>query len=317
MKNTFHQRNTTLQLEDGVSVGKWRYFKVAKNLVRTFVRRRMDWSIGIYIGESPINFDSPKNISNPVLSAKHVTDVPANFVADPFMVRENGTWYMFFEVLNGRDNKGDIGLAISHDGFKWNYSIRLYKAVDFPTKWSFVKTLLDGADYVDSSVFNYKGMWWMFSTSPKSDILRLYYANDLMGTWIEHPKSPLIEGNINIARPGGRVIVRDEKIFRYTQDDEKFYGNKVRVFEITELTTTTYQEKEVIKNPIIKASGSGWNKTGMHNIDAHQIDEDQWIACVDGYRIIFDFGIELQNRIKLMNKFKNFVRPIQSVTHRI
>ncbi|WP_414585252.1 hypothetical protein [Scytonema sp. PCC 10023] len=350
MKNTFHQRNTALQLEDGVSVGKWRYFKVAKNLVRTFVRRRMDWSIGIYIGESPINFDSPKNISNPVLSAKDVTDVPAHFVADPFMVRENGTWYMFFEVLNGRDNKGDIGLAISHDGFNWSYqqivldepfhlsypyvfkyqneyymipesyeanSVRLYKAVDFPTKWSFVKTLLDGADYVDSSVFNYKGMWWMFSTSPKSDILRLYYANDLMGTWIEHPKSPVIEGNINIARPGGRVIVRDEKIFRYTQDDEKFYGNKVRVFEITELTTTTYQEKEVVKNPILKASGSGWNKTGMHNIDAHQFDEDQWIACVDGYRIIFDFGIELQNRIKLMNKFKNFVRPIQSVTHRI
>jgi len=46
-------------------------------------------SIGIYIGESIFNFVSPENISNPVLNAQDVTDVQANEVADPFMVREN------------------------------------------------------------------------------------------------------------------------------------------------------------------------------------------------------------------------------------
>jgi hypothetical protein len=298
-----------------------------KQFLRKFVRRRCEWSIGIYLGKSHVDFAPPETINNPVLTAKDITDVPADFVADPFMLHENGIWYMFFEVMNARDRKGDIGLATSVDGLKWTYqqivlnepfhlsypyvfkwnheyymipesyksnSIRLYKAVDFPTKWSLVKTLLDGSDYVDSSIFQFNGMWWLFTSSPKGNILRLYYANELVGDWIEHPKSPVIQSNENIARPGGRVVVIDNKIFRYTQDVECFYGNQVRAFEITELTTTTYVEKKAEENPILRASGSGWNKIGMHNIDPHQWDRNAWIACVDGYQIVFVFGLENQ-----------------------
>ena len=79
------------------------------------------WSIGIYTGESPFNFISPENVVNPVLTAKDVTDVSAFYVADPFMINENSTWYMFFEVVNIKTFQGDIGLAISNDGFNWTY----------------------------------------------------------------------------------------------------------------------------------------------------------------------------------------------------
>lgn len=294
------------------------------NFIKKFVRRRCEWSIGIYTGKSLFNFSS-ENISNPVLTAKNVTDVQAHFVADPFMVQDNGIWYMFFEVLNARDKQGDIGLAISHDAVNWTYkqivldepfhlsypyvfkwenefyiipeshqddSIRLYKAVDFPTQWTFVKVLLAGSDYVDSSIFHFNSKWWLFTTSIKSNILRLYYANELMGTWIEHPKSPVIEENTHIARPGGRVVVFDSRIIRYTQDTEPTYGNQVRAFEITQLTTTNYEEKEVNENPILKATGSSWNATGMHNLDPHQINKDNWIACVDGCRISLVFGLK-------------------------
>lgn len=314
---------------------KKRYFFFFKQIAKTFVRRKSKWSIGIYTGQSIFDFVSTENIKNPVLTAKDVTDVMAEFVADPFMIRDKDTWYMFFEVLNSFNNKGEIGLATSNDGLHWNYqqivikeqfhlsypyifnfqneyymipesyeanSIRLYKAVDFPTKWEFVKTLIDGKDYVDSSVFNFHEMWWMFTSSSQSDILRLYYSDDLMGQWIEHPQSPIIKDNLNIARPGGRVVVCDRKIFRYTQDDEHLYGNQVRAFEITDLTTTTYEEKAVKHNPVIKGSGYGWNKTGMHNIDPHKLDSGKWIACVDGYEIIVVFGIELQNWIGVMTK---------------
>ncbi|MBW4688347.1 MAG: hypothetical protein KME40_25465 [Komarekiella atlantica HA4396-MV6] len=317
---------------DSGSVINSRYFSYFKRMARAFVRRRCEWSIGIYTGESLLDLTSTENIKNPVLTAKDVTDVTADFVADPFMVRHNDTWYMFFEVLNSLNNRGEIGLAISNDGFNWDYqqivikepfhlsypyvfklqneyymipesyeanSIRLYKAIDFPTKWTFVKTLIDGRDYVDSSVFNFHERWWMFTSSSQSNILRLYYADDLMGHWIEHPQSPVIRNNLNIARPGGRVVVYDGQIFRYTQDDEHLYGNQVRAFEITHLTTTTYEEKEVRENPILKPSGFGWNKTGMHNIDPHQITKDKWIACVDGYQIVFVLGVELQKLISL------------------
>lgn len=297
----------------GVYVGKLKGFP--------FVRKQFGWSIGIYTGESPFNLTFPKNIKNPVLTAKDVTDVPAEFVADPFMVKNDSGWYMFFEVMNARTDQGDIGLAISNDGLSWTYeqiildesfhlsypyvfkwkneyymipashqaySIRLYKAVVFPAKWSYVKTLIH-RDCVDSSILCYNDKWWIF-TADRDDVLCLYYANNLMGPWIEHPKSPIIAGNANIARPGGRVLIYDGRIFRYAQDDVPVYGNQVWMFEITELTTASYAEKKVDENPVLKASGDGWNAEGMHHIDPHQIDENRWIACVDGYRKILLFG---------------------------
>ncbi len=315
---------TISQVFDRVSRVNHRYLAGIKKIAKTFVTRRSEWSIGIYIGESPFNFVSPKTIINPVLTAKDITDVPAHFVADPFMVREDGIWYMFFEVLNGLQNKGVIGLATSSDTYKWNYqqivldepfhlsypyvfkfqndyymipetsqasSIRLYKAINFPTKWSYVKTLLDQSDFADPSIFQHNNLWWLLTaTSEARNTLRLYYSQDLMDGWIEHPKSPVIQGNKTIVRPAGRVISFNGKIVRYTQDCERIYGHQVRAFEITELTTTNYQEKEIKKNPVIQASGVGWNQIGMHHIDAHQIDKNKWIACVDGkhYRLVFE-----------------------------
>ncbi|MBX9252828.1 hypothetical protein H1Q63_02255 [Desmonostoc muscorum CCALA 125] len=315
--------NSISQLFDKASRINDRYLTGIKNIAKIFVATRSEWSIGIYIGESLLDFVCPEKIINPVLTAKDITDVPADFVADPFMVCEDGIWYMFFEVLNSLKNKGVIGLATSNDAYNWNYqkivldepfhlsypyvfkfqndyymipetseasSIRLYKATNFPTKWTFAKKLLEQKDFVDPSIFQYNNLWWLFTaTSEARNTLRLYYSKDLMDSWIEHPKSPVVEENKNIARPAGRVVVCDGKIIRYTQDCQRIYGNQVIALEITELTTTNYQEKEVKNNPVIKASGVGWNQTGMHHIDPHQIDKNKWIACVDGkrYRLFF------------------------------
>lgn len=300
-------------------------------------RQTREWSIGIYTAKDPFNFTSPGNISNPVLTADDVTDVNATFVADPFMLRENNTWYMFFEVFNTDTHQGDIGLATSSDGFNWTYeqivldepfhlsypgvfkkdneyymipetgqanSIRLYKANSFPKEWSFVKTLLTGY-YVDSTIFRYNGKWWIFAeTNPKgNDTLSLYYSNNLMGPWTEHPKSPIIEGNANIARPGGRVVTFDGRIIRYTQDDAPTYGNQVRAFEIDVLTTLNYEEHEVYASPVLETSGIGkkrfespdWNTDGMHHIDTHQISQNEWIACVDGLQVssVFEWYVQI------------------------
>lgn len=287
------------------------------------------WAIGIYVGDSPFNL-CVADTTHPVLTAKDVTDVRALFVGDPFMVNENSTWYMFFEVLNGDTKQGDIGLATSNDALNWTYqqivldepfhlsypyvfkwkddyymipesrranSVRLYKAIDFPTRWSFVTALLSKGNFADSSIFRHDNKWWLFtetSSEVKCDTLRLYHANDLVGPWIEHPESPVIEGNANIARPGGRVLVFEGRIIRYTQDDDPTYGKQVRAFEITELTSTSYEEKEVSENPILGPSGTGWNARRMHHLDAHQIDGNKWIACVDGRgeKLVLDLGIK-------------------------
>ena len=275
------------------------------------------WAIGIYKSSSSEPFDfSGDNVSNPVLTAGDVTDIPAAFVADPFLIHENDTFYMFFEVLNTNTGQGDIGLAISNDGFDWNYkqivldedfhisypyvfkwkneyymipgssqkeSIRLYKSNNFPYNWSFVKNLIQEKRFVDTSIFRYNNTWWLFTGSCNNDVLWLYYSDNLTGPWIEHPKSPIVSGDANIARPGGNVIVFDtHRIVRYTQDDDPYYGNQVWAFEITALTKTSYEEHRVGRMPILKGFDN-WNTQGMHQISPCQVSDNGWIASVDGY----------------------------------
>src|SRR5438067_9289900 len=61
------------------------------------------WSIGIYTGASPLDLAPDPRIPNPVLTRDHVTDVPASFVADPFLARDGDRWHLFFELLNRRN----------------------------------------------------------------------------------------------------------------------------------------------------------------------------------------------------------------------
>jgi hypothetical protein len=87
-----------------------------------FVTQREQWTIGIYSGESPFDFpESQQSWWNPMFKAEDVTDVPAKFVADPFLVKEDATWYLFFEVYNLDTKQGDLAVATSTDTKSWNY----------------------------------------------------------------------------------------------------------------------------------------------------------------------------------------------------
>jgi hypothetical protein len=275
------------------------------------------WSIGIFHGSTLSDLRPVAGIEMPVLSAKDVSDIPAEFLADPFMTRKQDTWYMFFEVMNEKTQKGNIGLATSRDGLKWSYqqivlsepfhlsypyvfqaggeyfmipesyeanSMRLYRADPFPLKWSYVGTLLEGP-WVDSSIFFFEGRWWVFSNpvAPENEVLELFYAHAVTGPWQRHPMSPLITGNKRAARGGGRVSILNGRPIRVTQDCFPFYGTGVRAFEISLLTTSDYAEKELEFSPILSAGKEPWRREGMHHIDPHFID-GRWLACVDGWR---------------------------------
>jgi hypothetical protein len=276
------------------------------------------WSIGIYTGDSPFELRAPANKPNPVVTAADVTDKPAEFVADPFMLHSKGRWHMFFEVLNRETQRGVIGLATSDDTFTWSYQQRvleepfhlsypyvfewqgehymvpetlgasalcLYKADDFPTRWSLQQRLIEGL-HADPSIVRFADLWWMFTcTQPYGhDILRLYFARDLVGPWKQHPRSPLITNDKSRARPAGRILQVGRRLVRFSQDCAPNYGTSVRAFEINELTRDAYVEKEHPNSPVLSRSGHGWNATGMHHVDAHRQDDGQWIACVDGRR---------------------------------
>jgi beta-xylosidase len=277
--------------------------------------RRSDWTIGILRGRTPLSLD-PFDAGNPVLTRHDVTDVPAAFVADPFMLRVPTGWAMFFEVFNRASGRGEIGGAESRDGVHWEYTqrvlvepfhlsypyvfdwqgdhymipesaeteeVRLYVADPFPDRWTFVRTLLRGPLF-DASVFQWDGRWWMYcGTSPnlRHDYLRLFYAPDLLGPWHEHPGSPVVRADPRHARPGGRVLTGKHGPVRFAQDCHRRYGHKVHAFEVTELTPVTYRER-ILASEVLAPAKKGWNSVGMHTLDAHRAGPGLWIAAVDG-----------------------------------
>lgn len=289
-----------------------------------FVAQREQWTIGIYRSDSPFQYSGLQRWINPLFKAEHVTDVPAKFVADPFLVREGETWNLFFEVYNNDTQQGDLAVATSRNTWIWNYervildepfhlsypyvfkwqneyylipesfednSIRLYKAADFPTKWSYVKTLVEGRDYVDNSIVFYNDRWWLFSSVTSNDTLYLHYADSLMGPWKEHPQSPIVSGDVHKSRPSGRLLIFENKLYRFTMDIDPPVGtHQVMAYEIMEISPDSYSEKLAQDAPVVMPSGSGWNGQAMHQLDPVQVDSDSWIASVDGFGEYLIFG---------------------------
>ncbi|WP_142317512.1 glucosamine inositolphosphorylceramide transferase family protein [Bacillus sp. AFS002410] len=273
------------------------------------------WSIKVFKSDTflikPI---SRKILGRPTLEASDVTDVHAEFVADPFIIKNNSTFYMFFEVLNKATRKGVISLATSNDGEQWDYKkvilkkeyhlsypyvfkfndnfymipetneangVFLYKSKNFPYDWEVVKKLIDGK-YLDPSIFQYNNKWWLLVA--KCGGLHLFYSEHLLGEWKEHLKSPIIEGNNIITRPGGRVIINNEEIYRYAQDGEASYGSAVRIIKINKLTELDYEEEEISVVLNGTKREHDWNTEGMHNIDQLKISKNQWLLAVDGHK---------------------------------
>ena len=272
------------------------------------------WAIGMYSGENPFSLNEIKGVQNPIITGEDVSDFDASFVADPFIVKYDDSYYMFFEALQRQTQKGVISYATSEDGvnwsykktiieepfhlsypyiFKWegdyfmtpesneDYTVRLYKASSFPDKWEFVNTLLSGYDFVDPSIFRYNGKWWMFVSTSKSSFVNLYYSDTLESGWKPHPQNPIRRNDKHNSRPGGRVIVYENNLYRLAQDTYPVYGSNLFAFEIQKITENEYIEKPIKSNPIFRKPQKGWNAKGMHHLDLIKTG-NIWLATVDG-----------------------------------
>lgn len=293
-------------------------------------QRRAAWSIGIYVGASPFALrPHPALGERPVLTADSLGVVKASGVADPFMVRNGDGWLMFFEVENRDSGRGEIGLASSRDALSWRFEgivlkepvhlsyphvweadgawymlpesaasggVRLYVADSFPTHWRFHSELLRG-DLVDATPCYYANRWWIMALEGfrRSDALVIHYADRLEGPWHPHAGNPISRHNRGTARPAGRMIFYEGSLVRFTQDYEQRYGQRVRAFRVDELTPECYVEHPVGGMEVLGASGRGWNATGMHHVDAHEVGPNSWIACVDGRRT--RIGLPLWDRM--------------------
>jgi hypothetical protein len=268
------------------------------------------------VGPSPFALRPDPDVDNPILQATDVTDVNAEFVADPFLIRRDGTWHVFFEVMPSGTRHGVIGHATSDDALAWSYqgvvlvepfhlsyphvfshdgevymtpeayslgSVALYRADPFPQRWRRIAEPVAG-QCVDPTPFEYGGRWWMFVSMPlqHANPLRLFHADRLTGPWREHGHSPIVVGDPRRSRPAGRVVRWDGRLYRFAQDGVPDYGTAVRAFQITELTAESYAERPTSPEVILAAGEHRWNSGRVHHVDAHPAPDGTWIACVDG-----------------------------------
>lgn len=221
--------------------------------------------------------------------------------ADPFVIEEEGRYYVFFEEVPAKSGKGHIAVAVL-DGegalietrkvlerpwhiaypcvFDWNGqrymapdssangSVDLYRCESFPDKWVFDKTLIANIQAADPTLFEYSGKWWMFASVKEHsatsywDEVSLYYADSpLSDDWMPHPANPVVS-DARKARPAGGIIKREGRIYRVSQNCTRGYGYGMNLHEITALDENRYSEKDVC------SMEPNWDSsvTGLHTL---------------------------------------------------
>ncbi|XP_042018054.1 glucosamine inositolphosphorylceramide transferase 1-like [Salvia splendens] len=251
---------------------------------------------------------------------------PSNFVADPFLFQHGDVLYLFFETKNSITMEGDIGVARSVDKgatweqlgialdedwhlsypyvFEYNGNIymmpegsvkgdlRLYRATNFPLKWTLERVVMR-KPLVDSFMILHEGKYWLFGSDHsgigvrKNGQLEIWYSISPLGPWRPHKKNPIYNTDKSVgARNGGRPFVYNGNLYRVGQDCGETYGHRIRVFNVTVLTTQDFKEVEVplgVNEPV--KGRNSWNGGRNHHLDAQQLSSGEWIAVQDGDRV--------------------------------
>lgn len=271
------------------------------------------WSIGIAEGGAPLELSERRSPANPVFTWRDIRHPDVAFVADPFLVKRDSTWHLFFELFNTTSGRGELGVASSTNLSSWKFEgvvlaepfhlsypfvfehagsyfmipesraargIRLYRATRFPLTWTFERELIAG-DYSDPSPVFFQGRWWIFACkAPYS--LAMFYADDLRGPWHEHSKSPFYPDDNGRARPGGRPVVVNGELIRFVQDNREGYGKKVRAMVVDTLSPSEFSEHPIERDPLFAPHGTHWARNGMHHVSPVQLENETWVAAIDG-----------------------------------
>jgi hypothetical protein len=191
-------------------------------------------------------------------------------LAFPYVFKWDGQYYMIPDRWN-RESPADV---------------RIYRTDALPDGWEAVSTVVEpDTQLADCVVFRWDGRWWAILGSDDGNYeLHVYYADELTtDRWTAHERNPVVAGRPSAARPGGRPIVRNDRILVFFQDCLALYGGKVRAFDIERLTPSEYEDRSRPENPVLEASDGrfGWNSGRMHHIDPWYTD-DGWVSAVDG-----------------------------------
>lgn len=206
------------------------------------------------------------------------------FWADPYPVKNDGRYYIFFEELEYKTNKGWISVIEMNDEGNWqpavkvleepyhlshpflfewqgvdymipetrgSEQIRLYRCTSFPDQWEFDRVLMENVRAIDVTLAEVDGRWWMYTNIAEegvntNDELYLFHADSPLGPWQPHKRNP-VKSDVRSARPAGGLFRWGGELYRPAQDSALNYGHAISIHQVLEITPDTYREQEVAK----------------------------------------------------------------------
>jgi hypothetical protein len=284
------------------------------------------WNIGYINGpiENMLNGEKPK-----VQWFKE--SFKNRFIADPFIINKDGNNYILFEGLNYQEGVGYISIALAENdnlsqeklvikkNFHLSYpylfthnekvfcipetneanEISLYEAIDFPNHWEKQQTLISNFPGIDSTLFYFNDLWWIFTTNKLTkphENLYGFYCENIFGNWQPHKNNP-IKIDIRSARGAGTPFLYEGHLYRPGQDYSEKIEGRIRINKILRLSPYEFEEEEqCIINPFI---GSKYpHKT-------HTIGSAGKITIIDGCRQVFILTNPLISWFKLKRVLKH------------
>jgi hypothetical protein len=228
---------------------------------------------------------------------------PFHYLADPFVIYKNDKNYCFVEDFDELKQRGliavyeltngggvRVGTALEetfHLSFPYlfeyqnelymcpesseNNDIRIYRCIEFPLRWKLEKVAMERISAVDTMIFRKNSRWWMLTNVDAAEIgdycseLFIYSAvSPLESNWEPHPMNPIIV-DASRARNAG-LIIDGDSYFRCSQGQGfDFYGKRVLINKITELTKTNYVE--MCSSVITPSFGRG--VAGTHHLHSN------------------------------------------------
>jgi len=150
----------------------------------------------------------------------------------PFVFRVGMEWFMLPESSDSRD-------------------LIIYRASSFPRGWEVFRTVVRGEEWIDTTPFLYKGMWWIFTVRRLRDHasayqeLYLYYCRDILhDQWMPHRQNPVVSDSRH-ARPGGALFHYKGRVYRPAQNCLDKYGGSLWLCEVVALSEYEYREVPV------------------------------------------------------------------------
>lgn len=233
-------------------------------LVEDFDHRRRHGRIGAY------RFHSDQSSGQPIGIAEFRTHA-----SYPYLVQVDGQWWCVPEMSAAGE-------------------VRAFHFDPSTLALNDLGPLLTDVALADPTLFEWKGLWWLFGTDRSRGAnthLRAWWATHPSGPWTNHAIDPLLI-DVRFARSAGTPFVCDGALYRPVQDCSKGYGAAVVIRRVTSLDPTSFEEETTVS---VEPDPHGRYPDGLHTIS--RVGE---FFLVDGSRKRFSvasFAHELGARV--------------------